>query len=191
MSFGKCINSQISEKGSGQFPGILDFFLLCVTILIIVIPPDIIKKCRRMVVSLMEEIMRFGVSMEKNLLTSFDELISRKGYTNRSEAFRDLVREHLVEEEWRTEKKEMIGTITIVYNHHTRGLSDTLTDLQHQFLNLAISTTHVHLDEVNCLEVLIVKGRADKIKFIADKLISTRGVKHGKLTMTTTGKELS
>jgi len=139
----------------------------------------------------MEEIMRFGVSMEKNLLTSFDKMISGKGYTNRSEAFRDLVREHLVEEEWRTEKKEMIGTITIVYNHHTRGLSDTLTDLQHQFLNLAISTMHVHLDEVNCLEVLIVKGRADKIKFIADKLISTRGVKHGRLTMTTTGKELS
>ena len=139
----------------------------------------------------MEEIMRFGVSMEKNLLASFDELISRKGYTNRSEAFRDLVREYLVEEGWRTERKEMIGTITMVYNHHTRGLSDTLTDLQHQFLNLIISTTHVHLDEDNCLEVLVVKGMVDKIKTIADKLISTRGVKHGKLTMTTTGKELS
>ena len=139
----------------------------------------------------MKEIVRFGVSMEKNLLANFDELISRKGYANRSEAFRDLVREYLVEEEWRTEKKEMIGTITIVYNHHSRGLSDTLTDLQHQFLNLIISTMHVHLDEDNCLEVLVVKGMVDKIKTIADKLISTRGVKHGKLTMTTTGKELS
>jgi len=138
----------------------------------------------------MEEIVRFGVSMEKNLLASFDELISRKGYANRSEALRDVVRDHLVEEEWRTEKKEMIGTITIVYNHHSRGLSDTLTDLQHQFLNLIISTMHVHLDEDNCLEVLIVKGMVDKIKSVADKLISTRGVKHGKLTMTTTGKEL-
>jgi len=139
----------------------------------------------------MEEITRFGVSMEKDLLANFDELISRKGYTNRSEAFRDLVREYLVEEEWRAERKEMIGTITVVYNHHTRGLSDTLTDLQHQFFNLVISTMHVHLDEDNCLEVLVVKGRVDKIKSVADKLISIRGVKHGKLTMTTTGKELS
>jgi len=137
-----------------------------------------------------EEIVRFGVSMEKNLLASFDELISRKGYANRSEAFRDLVRDHLVEEEWKVEKKEMIGTITIVYNHHTRGLSDTLIELQHHFHNLIISTMHLHMDEDNCLEVLVVKGMVDKIKTIADKLISTRGVKHGKLTMTTTGKEL-
>ena len=139
----------------------------------------------------MEEIIRFGVSMEKNLLANFDELISRKGYTNRSEAFRDLVREYLVEEEWRAEKKEMIGTITIIYNHHRRGLSDILTDLQHQSLNLVISTMHLHLDEDNCLEVLVVKGMVDRIKTVADKLISTRGVKHGRLTMTTTGKELS
>ena len=139
----------------------------------------------------MEEIVRFGVSIEKNLLANFDELISTKGYANRSEAFRDLVRKYLVEEEWTTERKEMIGAITIVYNHHTRGLSDTLTELQHQFLNLIISTMHVHLDEDNCLEVLVVKGMVDKIKTVADKLVSTRGVKHGKLTMTTTGKELS
>jgi len=141
-------------------------------------------------VSPVEEIVRFGVSMEKNLLASFDESISRKGYANRSEAFRDLVRDHLVEEEWKVEKKEMIGTITIVYNHHTRGLSDTLIELQHHFHNLIISTMHLHMDEDNCLEVLVVKGMVDKIKTIADKLISTRGVKHGKLTMTTTGKEL-
>jgi len=137
-----------------------------------------------------EEIVRFGVSMEKNLLASFDKLISRKGYANRSEALRDLVRDHLVEEEWKVEKKEMIGTITIVYNHHTRGLSDILIDLQHHFHNLIISTMHLHMDEDNCLEVLVVKGMVDKVKSIADKLISTRGVKHGKLTMTTTGKEL-
>ena len=138
----------------------------------------------------MEEIVRFGVSMEKNLLESFDGIILKKGYTNRSEALRDLVRDHLVEEEWKVEKKEMIGTITIVYNHHTRGLSDILIDLQHHFHNLIISTMHLHMDEDNCLEVLVVKGMVDKIKSIADKLISTRGVKHGKLTMTTTGKEL-
>ncbi|MCD6083417.1 nickel-responsive transcriptional regulator NikR [Candidatus Aerophobetes bacterium] len=137
-----------------------------------------------------KEIVRFGVSMEKSLLKSFDELILRKGYTNRSEAVRDLIRDRLVEEEWRGGEKEMIGTITLVYNHHTRGLSDTLTDLQHHFHELIISTMHLHLDEENCLEVLAVKGRADKIKAVADKLISMRGVKHGKLTMTTTGKEL-
>ncbi len=137
-----------------------------------------------------KEIVRFGVSMEKSLLKSFDELILRKGYTNRSEAVRDLIRDRLVEEEWRGGEKEMIGTITLVYNHHTRGLLDTLTDLQHHFHELIISTMHLHLDEENCLEVLAVKGRADKIKAVADKLISVRGVKHGKLTMTTTGKEL-
>jgi len=136
-------------------------------------------------------LVRFGVSMDENLLRRFDTLISRKGYANRSEAMRDLIREHLVEEEWREKGREMIGTITIVYNHHTRGLSDSLTDLQHHFHDLVISTMHLHLDEDNCLEVLVVKGKVDKIKSIADKLISTRGVKHGKLTMTTTGKELS
>jgi len=172
------------KKISGLFPEIsLDFFSSCVIIIIIV--TQLLQE-----VSPVEEIVRFGVSMEKNLLASFDELISRKGYTNRSEALRDLVRDHLVEEEWKVEKKEMIGTITIDYNHHSRGLSDTLTDLQHQSLNLIISTMHLHMDEDNCLEVLVVKGMVDKIKTIADKLISTRGVKHGKLTMTTTGKEL-
>jgi len=136
-------------------------------------------------------LVRFGVSMDENLLQRFDTLISRKGYANRSEAMRDLIREHLVEEEWREKGREMVGTITMVYNHHTRGLSDSLTDLQHHFHDLVISTMHLHLDEDNCLEVLVVKGKVDKIKSIADKLISTRGVKHGKLTMTTTGKELS
>ncbi len=136
-------------------------------------------------------LVRFGVSMDENLLQRFDTLMSRKGYANRSEAMRDLIREHLVEEEWRKKGREMIGTITMVYNHHTRGLSDSLTDLQHHFHDLVISTMHLHLDEDNCLEVLVVKGKVDKIKSIADKLKSTRGVKHGKLTMTTTGKELS
>ena len=136
-------------------------------------------------------LVRFGVSMDENLLQQFDTLLSRKGYANRSEAMRDLIRDHLVGEEWREKGREMVGTITIVYNHHTRGLSDSLTDLQHHFHNLVISTMHLHLDKDNCLEVLVVKGTVDKIKTVADKLISTRGVKHGKLTMTTTGKELS
>jgi len=136
-------------------------------------------------------LVRFGVSMDENLLQRFDTLLSRKGYANRSEAVRDLIRDHLVEEEWREKGREIVGTITMVYNHHTRGLLDILTDLQHHFHNLVVSTMHLHLDEDNCLEVLVVKGMADKIKTVADKLISTRGVKHGKLTMTTTGKELA
>lgn len=140
---------------------------------------------------MVKKVVRFGVSMEKKLLEDFDELICRKGYTNRSEAVRDLIRNHLVEEEWQAEKKEMIGTITLVYNHHTRGLLDTLTDLQHHFPGLIISTMHLHLDEDICLEILAVKGMADEIKSVADKLIGLRGVKHGKLTMTTTGKELT
>ena len=139
----------------------------------------------------MAEIVRFGVSMEKNLLESFDAIILKKGYTNRSEALRDLVRDHLVEQDWKVKKKEMIGTITIVYSHQKRGLLEALTDLQHQFHSLTISTMHLHLDEDNCLEVLVVKGMVDEIKTVADKLISTRGVKHGKLTMTTTGEDLS
>ncbi len=142
-------------------------------------------------VSLVEEIVRFGVSMEKKLLKDFDKLISKKGYANRSEAVRDLIRDHLVEEKWKTEKEEMAGTITLVYNHHTPGLSEALIELQHHSHNLIISTMHLHLDEDNCLEVLLVRGRVDKIRAIADKLISTCGVKHGKLTMTTTGKELA
>jgi len=141
-------------------------------------------------VSVVQETVRFGVSMEKGLLESFDRLIYKKGYSNRSEAVRDLIRDYLVTEDWAAEEKEVVGTITLVYNHHTRGLSDALIDLQHHFHNLTISTMHLHLDEDNCLEVLVVKGMANKIKEVAERLTSTRGVKHAKLTITTTGKEL-
>ncbi len=92
----------------------------------------------------MNEIVRFGVSMEKKLLKDFDELLSRKGYANRSEAVRDLVRAHLVEEEWRIDKKEMVGTITLVYDHRIRGLLDTLTDLQHHSHDMIKSSMHLH-----------------------------------------------
>ncbi len=139
----------------------------------------------------MEEAVRFGVSMKRELLNSFDRIISEKGYNNRSEAVRDLMRNFLVEEEWKEDKREMIGTITLVYDHRVRGLSDTLTGLQHHFHNLVISTMHLHLDEDNCLEVLVVRGMADKIKAATDRLASRRGVKHSKLTMATTGKELA
>jgi CopG family nickel-responsive transcriptional regulator len=136
------------------------------------------------------KVARFGVSMDPDLLDKFDKLIDRKGYENRSEAVRDLVRDHLVEKEWEETKGEVVGTVTLVYDHHVRDLSDKLTDLQHHHFKNIISTTHIHLDGHNCLEVLVVRGKSGEIKAIADRLISTKGVKHGKLIMTSTGKEL-
>jgi len=137
------------------------------------------------------EITRFGVSIDDQLLVKFDELIARKGYTNRSEAIRDLIRDSLVQTEWESASQETIGTITLVYNNHTHELSDLLTHLQHLHYGSIISTTHIHLDEGNCLEVLIVRGKGEEIKHISDLLISARGVKHGRLSLTTTGKDLA
>lgn len=135
-------------------------------------------------------ITRFGVSIEERLLKKFDRLISRKGCQNRSEALRDLIRESLVQEEWEEGKKETVGTIAIVYSHHTRELSRNLTDMQHRYYQSILSSLHIHLDEHNCLEVLVVKGRGEDIKKISERLIGTKGVKHGKLSLTTTGRDL-
>ena len=137
----------------------------------------------------MSKLVRFGVSIDEILLKQFDALIEEKRYTNRSEALRDLIRDHLVEQEW-DENKETIGTITIVYDHHVHELMEKLTDLQHQYQKLIKSTLHIHLDEHRCLEVLVVQGRSGHIRKIADALIATKGVKHGKLTATTTGKDI-
>src|SRR5208337_1082573 len=138
----------------------------------------------------MSEITRFGVSIDDQLIKKFDALIARKGYTTRSEAIRDMIRDSLVEHEWEAEDRETVGTITLVYNHHTRELDHALTDMQHKSFHQIVSALHVHLDAHNCLEVLVVKGKSNEIRKIADHLIGTRGVKHGKLTTTTTGKEL-
>ena len=135
-------------------------------------------------------IIRFGISLDKTLLERFDSLIGKKGYANRSEAIRDLIRDSLVIEEWETSASKTVGTITIVYSHETRELTDTLTDLQHHYHSSIISAMHIHLDEHNCLEVIVVRGKAKDIKAIADRLIGTKGVKHGKLSLTTTGKNL-
>lgn len=138
----------------------------------------------------MGNISRFGVAMPKALLEKFDSLISKKNYPNRSQALRDLIRQALVEEEWKLKNKETVGTVTFVYNHHIKEISDVLTDLQHHYCKEIVSCLHVHLDKENCLEVLVLRGKAEKIKDIADRLIATKGVKHGKLIRTTTGKEL-
>lgn len=139
----------------------------------------------------MRKTARFGVSMEQDLLQSFDKLLKKIGYSSRSEAVRDLVRKRLVKEEWEDTYKEVVGVITLVYDHELRELTESLTSIQHHFYKQIISTAHIHLDKHNCLEVLIVKGKSAKIKNIAEKLISTRGVKHGRLTTTTTGKKLA
>ena len=135
-------------------------------------------------------VTRFGISIESPLLKRFDSLIQKKGYASRSEAIRDLIRDSLVTEEWKSDNIETVGTITLVYSHDTRELNDVLNDIQHHYHQLVISTTHIHLDGHNCLEVIIVKGKSEDIKTVADKLIGTKGVKHGKLTATTTGKQL-
>jgi len=138
----------------------------------------------------MSELVRFGISMDSRLLNRFDQMIADKGYSNRSEAIRDLIRDQLVDATWKEEEKEVVGTITLVYNHEIRELNDKLIDLQHQFHDRIISSLHVHLDKHNCLEVLIVRGTGRDVKRVAEKLIGIKGVKHGKLLTTTTGKEI-
>lgn len=137
----------------------------------------------------MANLFRFGVSLEKKLLDEFDTLIKRKNYSNRSEAFRDLIRQELVKEEW-TKSGEVVGAITLVYDHHKRELVNRLTDIQHDFQGTIISTQHIHLDHVNCLELIAVKGSAVNITKLADTLKSVKGVKHGTLSMSSTGKGL-
>ncbi|HJX73994.1 MAG TPA: nickel-responsive transcriptional regulator NikR [Candidatus Deferrimicrobiaceae bacterium] len=138
----------------------------------------------------MPGVARFGVSLERELLERFDLLIGRKGYANRSEAIRDLIRDSLVRERWETGKGKAVGAITLVYNHDTRELADKLTDLQHAHFQSIVSTLHVHLDAHHCLEVLVLRGKALEIKTIADQLIGTRGVKHGTFSATAEGRDL-
>jgi CopG family nickel-responsive transcriptional regulator len=139
----------------------------------------------------MGELSRIGVAIDEELLAKFDRLIAERGYTNRSEAFRDLIRDELVEKTWESPESQVVGTVTLVYDHHVRLLNEKLTDIQHEYHHSILSTLHVHLDHDNCLEVLVVKGRARDVTKVADVLISTKGVKHGRLTITTTGAGLT
>jgi CopG family nickel-responsive transcriptional regulator len=135
----------------------------------------------------MGELSRIGVAIDSELLEKFDRHIAEHGYTNRSEAFRDLIRDVLVEVASESPESDVIGSVTLVYDHHVRLLSDRLTDLQHESYHNIVSTLHVHLDHDNCLEVLVVRGKAAEVRRIADALISTKGVKHGRLTITGAG----
>ena len=137
----------------------------------------------------MSELFRFGVSLEKDLLDKFDKIIKAENYSNRSEAFRDLIREKLVKTEWQR-GGNVAGAITLVYDHHKRDLLNVLTDIQHDFHNLIISGQHIHLDHNNCLEIIVVKGKPGEIKDLANKLKSAKGVKHSQLSMTSIGEKL-
>ena len=138
----------------------------------------------------MGQLSRIGVAIDSELLEKFDSLIARRGYNNRSEAFRDLIRDELVEKAWEHPAAQVVGTVTLVYDHHVRMLGDRLTDIQHDHFHHVLSTLHVHLDHDNCLEVLVLKGKAAAVKKLADTLIATKGVKHGRLTITTAGNDL-
>jgi len=137
----------------------------------------------------MNRIVRFGVSLERGLLDKFDRLIRDRNYPNRSEAIRDLIRQELVTEQWEADR-EVAGAITIVYDHHRRELLNRVMDIQHTFQRVIISTQHIHLDHHNCLEIVAVKGLPREVKRLADSLRSIKGVKHGTLSMSSTGKAI-
>lgn len=139
----------------------------------------------------MGKLTRFGVSLDEELLEPFDALCAVKGYSNRSEAIRDLIRKALVAEEWHQADGQGAGTLTLVYDHHKNYLARRLTQMQHDEHDIIIATLHVHLDHHNCLEVLILKGEAARVRALADKLISCKGVKHGTFSGTTTGQDLA
>jgi len=132
---------------------------------------------------------RFSVSLKENLLADFDRFIRRCRYGNRSEAVRDLIRKALVQHEWEADKN-VIGVITLVYDHHQHQLQEMITQLQHDFHNQITSTTHVHMDHDNCLEVIIVRGKAVEVRELSERLIALKGVKNGNLAMSSTGKNL-
>ena len=138
----------------------------------------------------MAGVTRFGVSLDERLLAKFDRLNDRKGYANRSEAIRDLIRDSLVREQLELVDADAVGTLTLVYDHETRELEERLTELQHAHFRTIVSTLHVHLDAHHCLEVLILRGKAALLKGIADRLIGTRGVKHGTFSATAEGEAL-
>ena len=135
--------------------------------------------------------MRFSVAMPEDLLVQFDRLVSRRGLAkNRSEVVRDLVREALVEDECATPGVEVVGTLTIVFSHHESDLQDKLHLIQHNYFENIISSMHVHLDAHNCLEVIVLRGETGLVQDIANLILGTKGVKNGRLVMTTTGNHL-
>ena len=138
----------------------------------------------------MSSLVRTGISLDSELLARFDRTIAKKGYGSRSEAIRDLVRELAVATDV-AQNEPVVATLTVVYDHHRPKLSEQLIAAQHHYHGKVLATTHIHLDARNCLEVIIVKGRGSEVQELADHILSLRGVKHGKLVMTTTGKHIT
>jgi len=138
----------------------------------------------------MAELARIGIAIPDDLLEEFDRLIEKRGYATRSEAVRDLVRKELVDEISASPNAEVYGTVTLIYDHHARLLLDKLTEIQHQYHEAIISSLHVHLDHDNCLEVILVRGKSPLVQKLANALIATKGVKHGRFMLTTSGRDL-
>ena len=137
-----------------------------------------------------ETVSRFSLSMPAGLVRRLDQMVKSKGFVNRSQAVADMVSAHLVEHQGEEGDREIAGTITLVYDHHKRNVQALLTDIQHDHQEVIIATLHVHLDHHHCMEVLAVRGKAAIVRLVADQLIAARGVKHGKLTVTTTGEDI-
>ena len=137
----------------------------------------------------MGELVRFGVAVDEELLKKFDKLTVERGYANRSEALRDLMRDALVQHQWQA-NEEVVGVVTLLYDHHARNLEAQLTDIQHKHHEQILSTMHIHLDHDHCLEIVAVRGTGRQIETLAAKLIGMKGVRHGKLTATSTGRGL-
>ncbi len=135
------------------------------------------------------KLVRFGVSIPEDLSKKFDEHIKKKHYPNRSEAIRDLIRKELIKKEIAL-NEEVVGVLHILYDHHRRELDDRLIDLQHDYYHIVLSSMHIHLDHDNCIEVILLRGKSQEVKELAEKLIATKGVKHGHLNLTSTGKNL-
>ena len=138
----------------------------------------------------MSGLIRFGISLDKDLSEKFDQLIKDKAYNNRSEAIRDLIRQDLVQQQWQ-EGDEVAGAITLIYDHHKKELLNKVTDIQHDFQKAIISAQHIHLDHHNCLEIIAVKGNSAEVEKLANTLKVVKGVRHTTLSMSTTGKGLA
>ena len=135
-------------------------------------------------VTMTEKIVRFGVSIEPDLIRKFDKMTKKEGYTNRSEAIRDLIRRNLVTEENKDPDAKAVGTLTMIYDHHTGNLTNRLLDMQHDHTNEILTTTHIHIDHHNCLEVLVLKGKIGNLQKLANNIKALKGIKHGELVIT-------
>jgi CopG family transcriptional regulator, nickel-responsive regulator len=133
---------------------------------------------------------RVGIALDSELLKRFDRSIRQRGYTNRSEAFRDLIRDQLVKERTATPDETVVGTVTLIFDHGAHGIMEKLTEAQHANHELVVSTSHAHLDHDSCLEVLIVQGKSSQVKKFADRIVGLKGVQHGRLVMTVPEKTL-